>query len=242
MARLGDHTRLVTRIIRWTRVESEKQHKGIEIALGGEGRRNNKKQKKTRAKPFRPVERGFLLAVGGVSDGHSLLAALRVHGRDVEDEVGVADALAGLLARRTALLALRVAHPTILQNGHENETHCRNISIFNTRRKTIHSFFLVASVERSRKKTHLHKDWYHKDCMVRDHEACIKINRHGAVCSSKQCLQSKPKSPMVVGWQTALIALRFSAPKGQMTSCPPNERHCASNFSLRSLKLGTRRK
>ena len=39
----------------------------------------------------RPIEGRFLLAVGRVGHGHPLLAALRLHGRDVKDEIRILD-------------------------------------------------------------------------------------------------------------------------------------------------------
>jgi hypothetical protein len=38
-----------------------------------------------------PIEGRFLLAVGRVGHGHPLLAAFRLHGRDVEDEISILD-------------------------------------------------------------------------------------------------------------------------------------------------------
>ena len=43
-----------------------------------------------------PVQRRLLLAVGRVGDCHPLLAPLSLHGRDVEDEIGVLDSGPGL--------------------------------------------------------------------------------------------------------------------------------------------------
>lgn len=53
--------------------------------------------------------------MGSVRHSHALLASLRVHGRDVEDEIGARDAFARPVADRAALLALGVAHSARLK-------------------------------------------------------------------------------------------------------------------------------
>ena len=66
----------------------------------------------------RPIEGRFLLAVGRVGNGHPLLAALRLHGRDVEDEVRILDS--GARFRRPfdhAVLSECVADPADLEMG-----------------------------------------------------------------------------------------------------------------------------
>ena len=65
-----------------------------------------------------PVQGGLLLAVGGVGDSHPLLAALGLHGGDVEHEVRADDAGARLPGPH---------HPAVLPEG---VTHAAHVQVF----------------------------------------------------------------------------------------------------------------
>ena len=65
-----------------------------------------------------PVKGRLLLAVSSVGHRHPLLTPLRLHGADVEHEVGVDDAGARLTASH---------HPTVLTKGIAHSTHVKMI-------------------------------------------------------------------------------------------------------------------
>ncbi len=64
------------------------------------------------------IEGRFLLTVGRVGNGHSLLAAFRLHGRDVEDEIRILDSGTRLWRSfNHAVLSECVANPADLEVG-----------------------------------------------------------------------------------------------------------------------------